>query len=99
LTLDAAALRRDMAAAETRLAEHVSGARRANLVLTLAFLALMAGLLTGIRWLLWPGLVLLPLAGLEILRRLSLITRTRDERLDLMMTLAALSATPEKEAP
>ncbi len=96
---DMASLRRDMAEAEARLVAHVSGARRANVVLTGCFFALVAGLLTKSGWLAWIGLVGLVLGLLEVLRRVRLITKARDERLDLMMALAALASTPSEKAP
>ena len=95
----AESLGRDLAAAESRLALHVGGARRANIVLTGGFLATVAGLLTASPWLLWPGLAALVLGLAEVLRRVRLITKARDERLDLIMALAALASTPGEDKP
>ncbi|HJW09313.1 MAG TPA: hypothetical protein VJ483_06730 [Holophagaceae bacterium] len=100
MTLPSAqSLRKDLAEAESRLTAHVGGARRANVVLTGGFIAMVAGLLTKTAWLVWPGLAALGLGLLEVLRRIRLITQARDERLDLMMALAAVESTPGEDKP
>ncbi|HJU82722.1 MAG TPA: hypothetical protein VJ600_00785 [Holophagaceae bacterium] len=95
----AASLQRKLAEAEARLADHVRGARRANLLLTLSVIALLMSLFFKVPRLPWIALAGLLLGAAEILRRIRLITLARDERLDLMMALAAVASTPSEGSP
>ncbi len=95
----AASLQRELAEAEARLTAHVRGARRANLLLTASLLALLLSLFFRVHLLPWIALVGLVLGIAEVLRRIRLITRARDERLDLMMALAAVASTPAGSEP